>query len=114
MVGFVSLKTLNLSNLLSATAYTAPEQQLGQLTPASDLFALGPTLLYLLTGKDPSGFYTSQENGVRVYPEYIPGVSPALVTIIRKLANPLLEERFVSAIEVREALGKAALSGEGI
>ncbi|UBF27880.1 protein kinase [Kovacikia minuta CCNUW1] len=106
VVGFVSLKSLETDDQLSPMGYTAPEQQQGQATPASDLFALGPILLYLLTGKEPIEFYAQQEEGFRLYPESASQLSPELITIIRKLTNPHPSDRYTNAREVAEGLNQ--------
>lgn len=87
-----------------ASGYTAPEQQQGQAFITSDLYALGPTLVYLLTGQPPNDFYAQRENGFRFYAEYVPGLDPELVPIIRKLTNPQPDDRYLSTDEVATAL----------
>ncbi len=104
VVGFASLKELVADTSPAPLGYIAPEQQQGHPTPLSDLYALGPVLIYLLTGKEPQEFYAQREQGFRLYPEYVPGLSPEMVPLIRKLTNPQLEDRYSSAREVAEAL----------
>lgn len=87
-----------------ASGYSAPEQQQGQAFVTSDLYALGPILVYLLTGQPPNDFYAQRENGFRFYAEYVPGLDPELVPIIRKLTNPQPDDRYLSADEVTTAL----------
>ena len=90
---------------LQATAeYAAPEQQQGHASVATDLYALGPTLVYLLTGKSPEAFYAHREQGFRFYAEYVPGLTAELVAIIRKLTNPEPGERFATTQEVIQVL----------
>jgi serine/threonine-protein kinase len=103
VAGFLSLPLLQPVSSHS-TSYIAPEQIQGQPVPASDLFALGPILVYLLTGKDPGSFYAQREQGFRLYPEYIPGLHSDLATVIRRLTNPDATERYDSAQDVAEAL----------
>jgi len=104
IVGFVSLNSF-VANKQAATAlYMAPEQTQGQKTVAVDLFALGPLLVYLLTGQPPKAFYAQREQGFRFYPEYVPGLATELVTIVRRLTNPQPEDRYASAKEVSAAL----------
>ncbi len=88
----------------SHTDYAAPEQQQAQVSPASDLYALGPTLVYLLTGKPPETFYAQREQGLRFYAEYVPGITADLVAIIRKLTNPQPNERYASVPDLVSAL----------
>jgi serine/threonine-protein kinase len=85
-------------------AYAAPEQQQGQASPAADLYALGLTLVYLVTGQPPRSFYAQREQGFRFYPEYIPGLPADLITILRKLTNPQPDERFATAQELADVL----------
>jgi serine/threonine protein kinase len=95
---------------LQATAeYAAPEQQQGQAAPESDLYALGPILVYLLTGNPPSTFYAQREQGFRFYAEYVPGLTADLVAIVRKLTNPHPLERFANVQEVIDALRQVHL-----
>lgn len=57
LVGLKAASTLTESGTqIGLPAYTAPEQQEGHPIPASDLYSLGPTLVYLLTGQEPRVF----------------------------------------------------------
>lgn len=42
------------STVVGTFGYMAPEQFRGQASPATDLYGLGATLIFLLTGKDPA------------------------------------------------------------
>ncbi|XHX77797.1 MAG: FHA domain-containing protein [Stenomitos frigidus ULC029] len=104
LVGLVSLKSLAVGEQTAVSPYAAPEQLQGQKTVAVDLFALGPILVYLLTGESPSAFYAQREQGFRFYPEYVPGLAAELIVIVRRLTSPQPEERYASAKEVAAAL----------
>ncbi|WP_245939924.1 protein kinase domain-containing protein [Stenomitos frigidus] len=103
LVGFVSLRSF-VAERSEPSLYMAPEQAQGQKTVAADLFALGPILVFLLTGQAPDAFYAQREQGFRFYPEYVPGLATELVTIIRRLTSPQPEDRYATAKEVADAL----------
>jgi pSer/pThr/pTyr-binding forkhead associated (FHA) protein len=107
LVGLSPYRSLDASLHYNPAGYRAPEQKQSQFFPATDLYAIAPTLVYLLTGKEPSNFYAHREQGYRFYPEYVPGLPANLVPILRKLTNPEPEERFDSAEELAQALKNA-------
>jgi serine/threonine protein kinase len=106
VVDFGAVKVLarEAGTQIGSAGYSAPEQQEGQATPASDLFSVGATLVYLLTGQEPSTFYAHREQGFRLYAEYVPGLSPEMIGLIRTLTNPKPEERYTSAKELADSL----------
>ncbi len=95
---------LEAKNRTSTIGYSAPEQHEGKTSPASDLYSLGTTLAFLLSGQDPGEFYRYREQGYRFYAEYVPGLTPEIVQVIRKLTHPEVGDRYTSAQEVAEAL----------
>lgn len=110
LIDFGAVRSLGLQvgYRVGAVGYTAPEQQKGMTTPASDLYSLGTTLSFLLSGQEPEAFYRYREQGYRFYPEYVPGLTSEVVQIIRKLTNPNPDDRYASAQEVAEALRQIA------
>jgi pSer/pThr/pTyr-binding forkhead associated (FHA) protein/tRNA A-37 threonylcarbamoyl transferase component Bud32 len=89
-------------NLMS---YLAPEQQSGEATPAADLYAVGATLAFLLTGKSPKYFYKQQANGFRFDPQSIPGIQTQLADLLYQLTQPNPTDR-PNIKDVMKALGK--------
>ncbi|AOY80169.1 serine/threonine-protein kinase [Moorena producens JHB] len=83
--------------------YTPMEQFGGQAVPASDLYALGVTLIELLTGVAPAEL--PQEN-LRIQFRQLLGstVEPGLVTWLEKITEPAVERRFSDAKQATEAL----------
>ena len=106
LIDFGAVRGLGLEakNRASTIGYSAPEQNDGKTSPASDLYSLGTTLAFLLSGQDPSEFYRYREQGYRFYAEYVPGLTPEIVQVIRKLTHPEVHDRYTSAQEVAEAL----------
>lgn len=106
LVDFGMVKTLALGQSIPAgrTAYTAPEQLELAATPAVDLYALGPTLAYLVTGHNPVSFFSDRDQGYRFYADAVPGLHPSLVPILDKLTHPNPNARYTSAEELSETL----------
>ncbi|PSN18867.1 hypothetical protein C7271_10310 [filamentous cyanobacterium CCP5] len=68
---------------ISSAGYTPPEQEQGLAVPQSDFYALGRTIVYLLTAKAPSdpSIYDSRANAFN-WRQFAPQVSPALADLI--------------------------------
>lgn len=81
--------------------YAPMEQFGGRAVPASDLYALGATLIHLLTGTTPADL--PQQN-LRICFKDRVNLTPSLVRWIEKLTEPAPEQRFKSASEALSAL----------
>ncbi len=106
LVGFGELGGLSpeMGTLSGSGGYRAPEQQIGEDSALSDLYALGATLVYLLTGQDPDAFYRIGDNNFRLQVQEVPNISPEIANIIQKLTHPQSSLRFESAAAVVESL----------
>jgi serine/threonine protein kinase len=89
------------STVVGTFGYMPIEQTMGQASPASDLYAVGATLLHLITRRAPSEF--ASRDGVIEVPVDLPGGAVVRGVIARLLA-PAASARYQSAREVREAL----------
>ncbi len=89
------------STLVGTYGYMAPEQFRGQAEPATDLYGLGATLLFLLTHKTPADF---PEKRLKIDFRPSVNISPELADWLEQLLEPLVEDRFTSAAEALAVL----------
>lgn len=81
--------------------YAPMEQFGGRAVPASDLYALGATLIHLLTGTAPADL---PQRNLRICFQEQVSLKPGIKKWIEKLIEPAIEERFKSATEALSAL----------
>ncbi|MBV9385823.1 MAG: protein kinase [Chroococcidiopsidaceae cyanobacterium CP_BM_ER_R8_30] len=95
---------------IGAEGYSAPEQERGQPLTQSDLYAIGPTLIFLLTGENPFNFYRPQNRGrdYRFSIDRVPTITPRLRKVIERVTEPAPGDRYSNARELITAL-KACL-----
>lgn len=87
--------------LVGKQAYMAPEQFRGKATPASDIYSLGGTLHFLLTGHDPEPLSTSSPSTIRE------SISQRANAIVQRCTHLEPDKRYSGAVELREALEDA-------
>ncbi len=93
-----------LGTRIGAEGYSAPEQDRGQPLTQSDLYAVGATLIFLLTAKSPMHFYDNRGSGYKFYIESVPTITPQLREVIENVTQPLPGDRYQTASELAEAL----------
>jgi serine/threonine-protein kinase len=102
LVDFGSVRGLDLDEL--SAAYLALEQRNGQATYLSDLYVIGTTLAFLISGQQPHLFYRQWQQDYRFSPDLIPGLLPELIEVLYQLTEPNPSDRYQSAREVGAAL----------
>lgn len=88
------------NTVIGSAGYGAPEQVLGQAVFASDIFALGVTCLYLLTGLHPFDLYSVSDDSWQWRSCLQTPVSPGLARILDRMVNRRLQERYSRVGEV--------------
>ena len=90
--------------VVGTSGYAPPEQLWGRAIPASDLYALGATLIHLLTGTAPANLPQRQ---MRI--QFVDKVSleANFISWLEKLTEPAAERRFESARQALAALKSA-------
>ncbi len=91
---------------IGAEGYCAPEQERGQPLTQSDLYAIGPTLIFLLSGENPFKFYRQRGRTFRFDVTSIPTINPQLREIIDRVTEPLPRDRYQTAKELAVALSE--------
>ena len=84
--------------------YAPPEQAIGKSLPASDLYSLGLTAVYLLTGKHPVDLAIDSHSGHFKTPETIARLDSDLAAILTRAISPNAVDRYSSAREMSHAL----------
>jgi eukaryotic-like serine/threonine-protein kinase len=89
----------NIPEIVSA-GFTSDEQANGNAVPSSDFFALGRTLIYLLTGKHPLNLPKDSQTKRLIWQNQAPNISQPFATLIDELTAPLLEQRPQDALAI--------------
>lgn len=89
---------------IGAEGYSSPEQDRGSPVTQSDLYAIGPTLIFLLTGVMPLKFYKKRGSGYGFDVSTIPTITPQLREVIERVCEPKVRDRYQTAKELSKAL----------
>lgn len=99
LVDFGSVQTLaaresGTITIVGTYGYMPPEQFSGRANPASDLYGLGATLIYMATGRHPADIPQKQ---LKLQFKSLTNLSSELTQWLARLVEPGLDERFASA-----------------
>lgn len=93
-----------LGTCIGAPDYTAPEQNRGEPLTQSDIYAIGATLIFLLTAESPQKFFElhGQSYGFNVKND--PRITPAVRATIEKATQAKPSDRYQTAAQLARAL----------
>jgi serine/threonine-protein kinase len=106
----VTQATINVSEHTALTAYAIgtpgfapPEQMAMRPVYASDIYALGVTCVYLLTGKSPKDLEYNPSTGELMWESHVQA-SDHLIDVLRKMMEVSVRNRYQTANDVLRAL----------
>lgn len=82
-------------------AYLSPEQFRGEIDPRNDIYALGGTLYFMLTGQEPEAIQQQRLLAA------LPDAPPAIAEIIARCTELEAKDRYKNVAELRQALSAA-------
>ena len=92
------------SIVIGTPGFMPLEQMSGRPMFASDIYALGLTAIYLLTGKMPTEFETDPYTGNIEWQYLAPSGAQQLVKVLNKAIQPLSRDRYKNAQEMLQDL----------
>lgn len=105
LVDFGSVQTIarrsSTMTVVGSYGYMPPEQFNGRATPASDLYSLGATLIYLVTGQHPGDL---PQTDLQIEFEQVANISSGFSSWLRRMTEPIASKRLTSAEGALQAL----------
>jgi serine/threonine protein kinase len=92
------------SIVIGTPGFMPSEQTIGRPVFASDLYSLGLTAIYLLTGKIPQELATDPATGEVLWRQYAWSVTPSFAAVLDKVIQSHARDRYSSAREMLQAL----------
>lgn len=92
------------SIVLGTPGFMAPEQAAGRPIYASDIYSMGMTAIYLLTGKLPQELEIDSHTEEMFWQQYAANVSPHLAAVLNKAIQYHPRDRYTTAIKMLDAL----------
>ncbi|MFN6518318.1 MAG: protein kinase domain-containing protein [Nostoc sp. CreGUA01] len=92
------------SIVIGTPGFMPSEQAAGRPVYSSDLYSLGMTAIYLLTGKQPQELETDSRSGEIIWQRHALSISPTLAGVIDRAIAYHPRDRFATAREMLDAL----------
>lgn len=97
------------SVVIGTPGFMSTEQSRGFPTYASDLYSLGLTAIYLLTGRFPHELNIDPQTSQLRWHQSVPNVSPDLATVLDRSINLAARDRYPTAPDFLQALRDSSL-----
>lgn len=99
------------SIVIGTPGFMSSEQAAGRPMYSSDLYSLGLTAIYLLTGKMPHELEIDPQTGEIIWQRYALSVSPSLAAVLDRAIQSHARDRYPTALAMLDALqsGKAPI-----
>ncbi len=92
------------SLVIGTPGFMPSEQAIGRPVYATDIYSLGLTAIYLLTGKYPQELETHPHTGQVIWQQFAGGISPQLAMLLTQAIEPRPGDRFTTANKMLYAL----------
>ena len=92
------------SLVIGTPGYMPSEQAVGRPVYATDIYSLGLTAVYLLTGKHPQELPTDLKTGEILWQDRAPHVSSQLAAVVNQAIKPMTSDRYTTASKMLQAL----------
>ncbi|MGB3641455.1 MAG: IMS domain-containing protein [Rivularia sp. (in: cyanobacteria)] len=97
------------SIVIGTPGFMPSEQTAGRPVYSSDLYSLGLTAIYLLTGKIPQELPNNPSTGEIIWREYAPNITSSFAAVLDKAIQSHSRSRFATAKEMLQALQTQAV-----
>ncbi|MBE9012921.1 protein kinase [Pseudanabaenaceae cyanobacterium LEGE 13415] len=97
------------SIVIGTPGFMPSEQMAGRPVFSSDLYSLGLTAIYLLTGRQPQQLDSDPMTGKVLWQQYVPNLSPDFAAAIERSIQPYANQRFAAAQDMAMALSPGSV-----
>ncbi|MBW4442665.1 MAG: protein kinase [Plectolyngbya sp. WJT66-NPBG17] len=98
------------SIVIGTPGYMPAEQAAGRPIPSSDLYSLGLTAIYLLTGKTPQMLESDPQTGEIIWQQFALRLSPEFKTVLAQMVRSHPRDRYSSAAQLQSVLEPGAVA----
>lgn len=113
-VSTAMLRFPNRSTRLFSSGYSPPEQLIGgNVGPQADFYALGRTMVELITGKNPVDLEDPVTGELR-WRHTVPNIKPKLADLLDEMVKPDVRARPSSATTIQKRLGQISQASPAI